>query len=187
MKKCSLFIVLALGFSMQTMADYNPRYVEKCVDMTERFFGSDQKHSKELILGCQKHQSKYANKCYQTMIFSEAEFSDRMSLICSYVDSRNTAVLIEDFTSVYSNLAKRDQLLLTHANTDAEIECLNDVIGMKLDKDLIVRCLKDSPNAITNRRKAVFGQTQTVINDVTDRAEDVIDDVQDWFDNIWNN
>ena len=75
---------------------------EKCVELTTRNYGKD----KQLILGCQKHISKYANKCIEIIINSNSQMHPKTPEICSYINNKHGVKALEEFSIEYKNKIK---------------------------------------------------------------------------------
>lgn len=144
----------------------------KCLQMTGKNYG----YARDLVLGCQNHKNKFANKCYKDLINSEAQFHNRMTQLCSFADNKLAVDIIEEYADTYSRLDKQIQLLLTHTHTQAEFDCLEDLLKLsKPDQSLIRKCIQASDNEIKIRNDEVFKNSDTFRDKIDKKFQEMMD------------
>jgi|GEM_PF-5632878 len=175
MKIFSAALVFLLSFNTQAgISDLFKSPGELCTQEVVRVYGNN----KELIRGCQKHESKLANECLDIIIRSNSQMNPTTPLICSYVNNHFATQIMEEFSFKYK-LKVNVQILLSLVDTRRESECIENMLyADNLKASDIQLCLDESYEEVSQRGRDTIGHS-TATGDITDKA-------RDFFGNLFN-
>lgn len=175
MKLISAAIIGLISFQAQAgLSDLFKAPSEICTQEVVRQYGN----SKDLIRGCQKHESKQANKCLDIIIRSNSQMHPDTTLICSYVNNDHATQAMEEFSYKYE-LSVNAQVFLSLVDTQREARCIeNMVYASNLTTEDLQDCLDESYEEVAQRSRDTLGFS--IANG------GIADQARDFFGNLFN-